>query len=67
MEHEPRSAILYARIKPSNKKFIENTTKRCNFRSESECVDAMISLQISREEIHARNARRARRSSKNAK
>jgi hypothetical protein len=62
---ESRSAVLYARITPTNKKFIKSASK--DFPSESEFVDAMISLHKAREENHARNARCARRRTPKAK
>lgn len=49
---EPRTAILYARVKPANRKWIKIEAKRLGYKSESEFMDKVL------EELRAKQSDR---------
>ena len=60
--NEPRTAILYTRIKVSNKNFVTKRYKPLGYRSESEMVDDIITHAK-----EAENASTPKRSSRGTK
>lgn len=57
---EARVAILYARVKPKNKQWVEKEADRLDYRSVSEYLDLMIEDQREQEKKRAGNKRQSR-------